>query len=146
MIATLAFSFTNINLAQAEPLQFVGLKNYEDLLKDQQVWTSLGITLKFAALALPVAVDPAARWSRCCSTRGTCVGSGLFRVLFFLPYVVPFVADGLHLGRHAQPGDGLDQRGRSRRSAWRTRPPGSRIPAGSTRASHSSACGASAPG
>ena len=56
MIATLAFSFTNINLAQAEPLRFVGLRNYEDLLKDQQVWKSLGITLKFAALALPVAV------------------------------------------------------------------------------------------
>src|SRR5215210_9150490 len=55
MIATFVFSFTNINLAQAEPLRFVGLKNYETLLRDRQVWTSLGITLKFAALALPVA-------------------------------------------------------------------------------------------
>jgi ABC-type sugar transport system permease subunit len=45
MVATLAFSFTNINLAQAEPLQFVGLKNYEALVKDRQVWASLGITL-----------------------------------------------------------------------------------------------------
>ena len=38
MIATLAFSFTNINLAQAEPLRFVGLKNYETLFGDQQAW------------------------------------------------------------------------------------------------------------
>ena len=28
MIATLVFSFTNINLAQADPLRFVGLDNY----------------------------------------------------------------------------------------------------------------------
>ena len=48
MVATFIFSFTNINLAQAEPLRFVGLKNYQTLLGDRQVWESLGITLKFA--------------------------------------------------------------------------------------------------
>ncbi len=91
MIATLAFSFTNINLAQAEPLRFVGLRNYEDLLKDQQVWKSLGITLKFAALALPVAVILPLVVALLLHSRHL-VGSGFFRVLFFLPYVVPFVA------------------------------------------------------
>ena len=34
MIATLGFTFTNINLEQAEPLQFVGLRNYQKLLSD----------------------------------------------------------------------------------------------------------------
>jgi len=56
MIATLAFTFTNINLAQAEPLKFVGLHNYETLINDRQTWDSFGVTLKFALLALPVAV------------------------------------------------------------------------------------------
>ena len=56
MIATLAFSFTNINLAQTEPLRFVGLKNYETLLADRQAWASLLVTLKFALLALPLAI------------------------------------------------------------------------------------------
>src|SRR6187431_3142759 len=56
MIATLLFSFSNINLAQTEPLQFVGLKNYETLAADQQAWRSLGITMLFAGLAMPVAV------------------------------------------------------------------------------------------
>ncbi len=91
MIATLAFSFTNINLTQSEPLRFVGLQNYERLLRDQQVWKSLGITLKFAALALPVAVILPLLVALLLHSRHL-LGTGLFRVLFFLPYVVPFVA------------------------------------------------------
>jgi multiple sugar transport system permease protein len=91
MIATFAFTFTNINLAQAEPLRFVGLKNYETLFRDRQVWDSLGITLKFAALALPVAVILPFLVALLLHSRHLRF-SGVFRVLFFLPYVVPFVA------------------------------------------------------
>ncbi len=91
MVATFVFTFTNINLAQAEPLRFVGLKNYEALLRDQQVWDSLGITLKFAAIALPVAVILPFLVALLLHSRHL-LGSGVFRVLFFLPYVVPFVA------------------------------------------------------
>jgi len=91
MVATFIFSFTNINLAQAEPLRFVGLKNYEQLLGDRQVWTSLGITLKFAVLALPVAVGLPFLVALLLHSRHLRF-SGVFRVLFFLPYVVPFIA------------------------------------------------------
>jgi ABC-type sugar transport system permease subunit len=91
MVATFVFSFTNINLAQAEPLRFVGLKNYETLLRDRQVWDSLGITLKFAVLALPVAVILPFLVALLLHSRHLRF-SGVFRVLFFLPYVVPFVA------------------------------------------------------
>ena len=91
MVATFAFTFTNINLAQAEPLQFVGLRNYETLLNDKQTWTSLGITFKFAALALPVAVILPLLVALMLHSRHL-MGSSAFRILFFLPYVVPFVA------------------------------------------------------
>ena len=91
MVATLVFSFTNINLAQTEPLKFVGLKNYENLLRDHQTWESLGITLKFAALALPVGVVVPFLVALLLHSRHL-KGAGIFRVLFFLPYVVPFVA------------------------------------------------------
>jgi ABC-type sugar transport system permease subunit len=91
MVATFVFTFTNINLAQAEPLRFVGLKNYETLLRDRQVWDSLGITLKFAVLALPVAVILPFLVALLLHSRHLRF-SGAFRVLFFLPYVVPFVA------------------------------------------------------
>ncbi len=105
MIATLAFSFTNINLAQAEPLQFVGLKNYEALLKDRQVWASLGITLKFAVIALPLAVILPLLFALLLHSRHLW-GSGVFRVLFFLPYVVPFVATVFIWGGMLNPSTG----------------------------------------
>lgn len=105
MIATLAFSFTNINLAQAEPLQFVGLKNYEALLKDRQVWASLGITLKFALIALPLAVILPLLFALLLHSRHL-FGSGIFRVLFFLPYVVPFVATVFIWGGMLNPSTG----------------------------------------
>jgi multiple sugar transport system permease protein len=105
MIATLAFSFTNIDLAQADPLRFVGLKNYEALLKDPQVWDSLAITLKFAALALPVAVVLPLLVALLLHSRYL-LGSGGFRVLFFLPYVVPFVAGVFIWGGMLNPSTG----------------------------------------
>jgi multiple sugar transport system permease protein len=105
MIATLGFSFTNINLAQAEPLQFVGLKNYEALLKDRQVWASLGITLKFAVIALPLAVVLPLLFALLLHSRHLW-GSGVFRVLFFLPYVVPFVATVFIWGGMLNPSTG----------------------------------------
>jgi multiple sugar transport system permease protein len=91
MIATLAFTFTNINLAQAEPLKFVGLRNYETLINDRQTWDSFGVTLKFALLALPVGVVLPFLVALLLHSRHL-RGPGGFRVLFFLPYVVPFVA------------------------------------------------------
>jgi len=91
MVATLAFTFTNVNLNQAEPLQFVGLRNYQTLVSDQRTWDSLAVTLKFALLALPVGVCLPFVVALLLHSRHL-RGSGAFRVLFFLPYVVPFVA------------------------------------------------------
>jgi multiple sugar transport system permease protein len=91
MVATLGFSFTNINLAQEQPLQFVGLRNYQRLLDDKQVWESLSVTLKYALLSLPVGIVVPFAVALLLNTRSL-RGTAAFRVLFFLPYVVPFVA------------------------------------------------------
>ena len=56
MLATLAFTFTNLTLSQEEPLRFVGFENYADLAADAQAWDSLSVTLRFAVLWLPVVV------------------------------------------------------------------------------------------
>lgn len=91
MLATLGLTFTNATIVQDEPLRFVGLKNYQDLLNDRQAWSSLAVTLKFAALWLPVTIIvPLAVALLINSPRVR--GTAGFRVLFFLPYVVPFVA------------------------------------------------------
>ena len=91
MVATLVFTFTNINLDQEQPLRFVGLDNYAALAGDPQVWASLLVTLKFALISLPVAIILPFSVALLLNSRSL-RASGLFRVLFFLPYVVPFVA------------------------------------------------------
>src|SRR5689334_2508412 len=91
IVATLGFTFLNLTLSQAEPVRFVGLDNYARLFSDGQVWESLSVTLRFALLWLPVsiivpfgiAIGLNSRYIR---------GAPLMRSLFFLPYVVPFVA------------------------------------------------------
>ena len=62
-------------------------------------------------------------------------GAGAFRVLFFLPYVVPFVAGVLIWGAMLSSEHGLDQR-RSCEAIGIAHPPAwLEDPAGSTRAS-----------
>jgi len=91
VVATLIFTFLNIKLDQEQPLRFVGLDNYLALFGDPQVWDSLLVTLKFAAISLPVAVILPFSVALLLNSRSL-RASSLFRVLFFLPYVVPFVA------------------------------------------------------
>ncbi|HTI29336.1 MAG TPA: sugar ABC transporter permease [Methylomirabilota bacterium] len=91
MAATLVFTFTNIDLAQNEPVRFVGLDNYARLLADGDAWRSLLVTFKYAALSLPVGLIIPFGIALLINSRYI-RGRAAFRVLFFLPYVVPFVA------------------------------------------------------
>ena len=91
MIASLLFTFTNINLAQETPLAFVGLKNWQTLLGDSQAWEALGVTFRFALLQLPVIIALPFILALALNAKYL-VGRGLFRVTFFLPYVIPFVS------------------------------------------------------
>ncbi len=91
VIATLGFTFTNVNLAQEEPLQFVGLKNYETLFRDSQLGQALGVTLKFGLLSLPIGL--LLPFVVALLLNSTYVkGRSLSRTLFYMPYVIPFVA------------------------------------------------------
>ena len=91
MVATFVFTFLNLTLSQAEPLRFVGLDNYTRLVNDGQVWASLGVTFRFAALWLPFVVIVPFVLALALNSTYTRFKGG-FRTLFFLPYVVPFVA------------------------------------------------------
>ncbi len=91
MVASLVFTFTNISLAQEQPLQFVGLRNWLTMLGDSQTWDSFGVTFRFALLQLPIAMVLPFILAIALNSRGL-KGSGLFRVLFFMPYVIPFVS------------------------------------------------------
>jgi multiple sugar transport system permease protein len=91
VIASLAFTFSNIALDQQEPLAFVGLRNWQTLLGDGQAWESLAVTFRFALFQLPFILILPFLLAVGLNSRNL-KGPGAFRVLFFLPYVIPFVS------------------------------------------------------
>ena len=91
VIASLAFTFSNIALDQQEPLAFVGLRNWQTLLGDGQAWESLAVTFRFALFQLPFILILPFLLAVGLNSRNL-KGPGAFRILFFLPYVIPFVS------------------------------------------------------
>lgn len=91
MIATLVFSFLNLELSQDQPVRIVGLDNYITLMRDSRTWDSLAVTLKFGLLALPVMIALPIGLAMLVNNRHLKMAS-LFRSLFFMPYIIPVVA------------------------------------------------------
>ena len=91
MIATLVFTFTNVTLTGDEPLRFVGFENYEQMLSDPRTWDALLATLGFAAISLPVALLVPFGVALLLNSKSL-RGSRYFQALFFMPFVIPFVA------------------------------------------------------
>jgi ABC-type sugar transport system permease subunit len=91
VIATFIFTFLNLRLNQQQPVRFVGLDNYADLLGDPRAWEALGVTLRFAAIALPVGLIIPFALAMLLNSRSL-RGSRYFQALFFMPYIIPFVA------------------------------------------------------
>ena len=91
MVASLAFSFFEFDLVRPEEARFIGFGNYTQLLKDPLVLESLLVTLKFAVIAIPTAIllPLAFAWLL---TSKSLRGKPLFRTLFFMPTIVPFVS------------------------------------------------------
>jgi multiple sugar transport system permease protein len=91
MVATLVFTFTNVTLTGDEPLRFVGLENYQQMFNDPRTWNSLGATLRFAAIALPIGLLIPFAVALLLNSKSL-RGSRYFQALFFMPFVIPFVA------------------------------------------------------
>jgi len=105
MLATLGFTFTNINLNQQESVRFVGLENYAMLLRDSQVWESLLVTLKFGAISLPIGLALPLFLAIILNSRHVKAQS-FFRTMCYMPYVVPFVAGVFAWGGMLSPENG----------------------------------------
>jgi multiple sugar transport system permease protein len=89
MVYSLIISFSNYNLAtnRATP---AGTSNYELLFEDPKVATSLGNTLFFAVLAVPLEIVFALFLAGLLNRVGR--GAGIFRTLYYLPKMTPSVA------------------------------------------------------
>ena len=99
MLATLFFSFLNLRITDGilSPPHFVGLENYRHLFKDPQVWSqsttpgSLWITIKFGLIALPIGILLPLGIAVLMNNKHL-KGQHFFRSMFYMPYIVPFVA------------------------------------------------------
>ncbi|WP_295822200.1 carbohydrate ABC transporter permease [uncultured Microbacterium sp.] len=89
MIYSLVISFSSYNLATgaARP---VGFTNYAQLFEDPRVAVSLGNTLFYAVMAVPLEIAFALVLALLLSRVGR--GAGIFRTLYYLPKMTPTVA------------------------------------------------------
>lgn len=94
MIASLLFSFTDYNLARPADVQFIGLANWAQMLRDPDVHKAVLVTGRFLLLAVPVQMALAMLFAVLVNAKHL-LGKELFRTLFFLPVMVPFVASTL---------------------------------------------------
>ena len=91
MLASLVLSFTNFDLVHPEAIQFVGLRNYQNMLRDPVVMQSLGVTASFAILSVPLGLGVSLGLALLLNHR-LLAGKRLFRTLFFMPIQIPLVA------------------------------------------------------
>lgn len=90
-LATLIMSFTDFTLSGVDDMSFIGLNNYSELFSDPQIWHSLGVTIKYALIALPIGLIFPLLLAVLLNS-SYLYGKSIFRTLFYFPYIVPFVA------------------------------------------------------
>ncbi len=90
-IASLYYSFTNYDILSAP--QWVGLQNYQYMLQDGLFWQSLGNTLYYTIVFVPVSTVVAIAIAMLLNMKIR--GQTIYRTLFYLPSVVPLVASSV---------------------------------------------------
>ncbi len=92
--ATLALAFTNYNPVQPENIRFIGLQNWTNMFKDAKVGISLMVTLKYAALAIPISFIFGLGLASLVNAESL-GAKGIFRTLFYSTSMIPVVAAGV---------------------------------------------------
>ena len=90
IIASFIFTFTEFSLNNPE-IKFVGLQNWAKLFTDPLTLVSLGVTFKFALVALPIGILLPLGFATLLNAKSL-VGKSIWRPLFYMPYIVPAVS------------------------------------------------------
>jgi len=100
ILASLMFSFTDIKLTDniLNVPNFIGFDNWAQLFKDPQIWEfnsgtlgSLWITIKFGLIQLPIGILVPLGLAVLMNNKHL-VAPNFFRSMFYMPYIIPFVA------------------------------------------------------
>jgi len=89
MVWSLFIAFSDYNLATGA-MRPVGTRNFENLVEDPRVATSLANTLFYAIMLVPLEIVFALTLALLLSKLGR--GSGVFRTIYYLPKMTPAVA------------------------------------------------------
>ncbi|MEV4541043.1 carbohydrate ABC transporter membrane protein 1, CUT1 family [Micromonospora echinaurantiaca] len=107
MIASAWLSFTEYDVIN--PPEYTGLDNYRELMADQQVARSLGNTVYYTALHVPLVMAVSLGLALLLKRVGR--WQGFFRTVFYLPVMTPAVAVGILFLLLLNTQDGLINRG-----------------------------------
>ncbi|GGP98944.1 carbohydrate ABC transporter permease [Streptosporangium pseudovulgare] len=92
MVASLVLSFTDFDLIGSP--EFVGLGNYAKTAQDPKVLRAVGNTVYYTALHVPLSIALALALALMLN-RITGRAAGVFRTIFYLPSMTPYVAVGV---------------------------------------------------
>ncbi len=87
-LASVLLSFTRFDIVSAP--KWVGLGNYATLLSDAVFWQSLGLTFRYALVAVPLGIVAGVGLALLLNV--SIRGVSVFRAVFFVPSIVPMVA------------------------------------------------------
>ncbi len=94
IVSTIFLSFTDYSATKEFALgnfNMVGFSNYGRLFTDPQLLQSVGVTLKFAAIAVPLGLVIPLAFALLVNSKHL-LAPNIFRTLYFLPTVIPIVA------------------------------------------------------
>lgn len=94
ILSTIFLSFTDYGATKefaAGNFNFVGLQNYARLFSDPEFSQSLGVTLRFVLLAVPLGLVIPLLLAALLNSKHL-MAKSVFRTLFYLPTVIPIVA------------------------------------------------------
>lgn len=94
IVFTFFLSFTDYNATKEftpDNFKLIGLSNYAKLFSDPDLLNSLGVTLKFALIAVPLGLAVPLLFALLVNSKHL-FAPNLFRTLYYLPTVIPIVA------------------------------------------------------
>lgn len=91
MAASFIYSFSEYHSRQ--PLEWVGLENYTTMFSDKLFWKALANTMYMVALGVPITLLTSFLCAVLLNLKVT--GQSIYRVIYFLPSIVPTVASTL---------------------------------------------------
>ncbi|EXX87970.1 ABC transporter permease [Paenibacillus darwinianus] len=103
LISSLYFSFTTYSILQ--PGEFVGFRNYAELMSDSVFWKSFSNTIYFVVFFVPLSIFFGVALAMLLNMNVR--GMSIYRTIFFLPTLVPAVAMAVLWMWLLNPGFGL---------------------------------------